>query len=192
VKHKNSDLLIGYWNLLRNGRNVPDQADIDPRQIKRLLSYIFILDCESPSHPVYRLAGASIYAWLGFEPKGTRYLATWESKSGLFLSMFLRRSLKWNQPVGISSIAATMNNGMVEIESVLMPMRFNGLKTSRFLGLMQTVSDPLPLIGHSIAYQRVINAFLLQDGEKHEPNSSSGYHDPLIMAQPKAAHLRLV
>ena len=52
MKHKNSHLLVGYWSRLRSGREVPDQTDIDPRQIKRLLSYTFILDCENPSRPV--------------------------------------------------------------------------------------------------------------------------------------------
>ena len=46
MKHKNSHLLVGYWSRLRSGREVPDQTDIDPRAIKRLLSYTFILDCE--------------------------------------------------------------------------------------------------------------------------------------------------
>ena len=38
MKHKNSHLLVGYWSRLRKGREVPDQTDIDPRAIKRLLS----------------------------------------------------------------------------------------------------------------------------------------------------------
>jgi len=58
MKHKNSHLLVGYWSRLRAGRDVPDQTDIDPRAIKRLLSYTFILDCENPARPIYRLAVA--------------------------------------------------------------------------------------------------------------------------------------
>ena len=51
MKHKNSHLLVGYWSRLRKGRDVPDQTDIDPRAIKRLLSYTFILDCENAFTP---------------------------------------------------------------------------------------------------------------------------------------------
>src|SRR5579872_6867691 len=40
MKHKNSHLLVGYWGRLRKGRAVPDQTDIDPRAIKRMLSQI--------------------------------------------------------------------------------------------------------------------------------------------------------
>ena len=75
MKHKNSHLLVGYWSRLRSSRAVPDQADIDPRQIKRLLSYTFILDCENPQRPVYRLAGTGLCERFGFELKGTGFLA---------------------------------------------------------------------------------------------------------------------
>ena len=43
MKHRNSHLLVGYWSRLRKGRDLPDQTDIDPRAIKRMLSYVFIL-----------------------------------------------------------------------------------------------------------------------------------------------------
>src|SRR5476649_2456383 len=99
MKHKNSHLLVGYWSRLRNGRDVPDQTDIDPRQIKRLLSYTFILDCENPSRPVYRLAGTALCERFGFELKGTGFLAHWESQSGLALAPLLRQALKARQPV---------------------------------------------------------------------------------------------
>src|SRR5207244_9222354 len=82
MKHKNSHLLVGYWSRLRRGRDVPDQTDIDPRAIKRLLSYTFILDCENPARPVYRLAGTALCERFGFELKGTSFLAHWESQSG--------------------------------------------------------------------------------------------------------------
>ena len=65
MKHKNSHLLVGYWSRLRKGREVPDQTDIDPRAIKRLLSYTFILDCEIRRarftvSPARRFASASV------------------------------------------------------------------------------------------------------------------------------------
>jgi len=106
MKHKNSHLLVGYWSRLRKGRDVPDQTDIDPRAIKRLLSYTFILDCENPGRPVYRLAGTALCERFGFELKGTGFLAHWEAQSGLSLSTLLRQALKLRQPVCISSVAA--------------------------------------------------------------------------------------
>ena len=110
MKHKNSHLLVGYWSRLRAGRDVPDQSDIDPRDIKRLLAYTFILDCENPARPTYRLAGTSLCERFGFELKGTGFLAHWESRSSLALASLLRQALKSRQPLCLSSIAATADS----------------------------------------------------------------------------------
>ena len=165
MKHKNSHLLVGYWSRLRKGRDVPDQTDIDPRAIKRLLSYTFILDCENPGRPVYRLAGTALCERFGFELKGTGFLAHWEAQSGLSLSPLLRQALKLRQPVCLSSIAATADNGMVELETILTPVSFNGGEPKRFFGLVQMLSDPTPLLGRAIAYERMVSSELIEEGE---------------------------
>ena len=69
MKHKNSHLLVGYWSRLRNGRDVPDQTDVDPRAIKRMLSQLFILDAINPGRPMYRLAGTGLCERFGMELK---------------------------------------------------------------------------------------------------------------------------
>ena len=44
MKHRNSHFAVGYWSRIRHGRPVPDQADIDPKALKRLLPFVFLLD----------------------------------------------------------------------------------------------------------------------------------------------------
>src|SRR5580698_6356305 len=193
MKHKNSHLLVGYWSRLRKGRDVPDQTDIDPRAIKRLLSYTFILDCENPARPLYRLAGTALCERFGFELKGTSFLGHWESQSGLALSSLLRQALKARQPVCLSSIAATADNGMVELETILTPVSFNGGEPTRFFGMVQMLSDPTPLLGRSIAYERLVGSQLI-----HEDDPLPTYDQnqppppPSLRAHPKAPYLRLV
>jgi hypothetical protein len=195
MKHKNSHLLVGYWSRLRSGRPVPDQSDIDPRSIKRLLSYVFILDCENPARPVYRLAGTSLCERFGFELKGTSFLAHWESQSGLSLASLLRQALKAGQPVCLSSIAATADNGMVELETILAPVSFNGGAPTRFIGMVQTLSDPTPLLGRSIAYERLVGSQLIQEDEplsSYDQDQPPPPPPPNLRAHPKAPYLRLV
>lgn len=198
MKHKNSHLLVGYWSLLRAGRDVPDQADIDPRAIKRLLSYTFILDCEIPSRPVYRLAGTALCERFGFELKGTGFLAHWESQSGLSLASLLRQALKTRQPLCLSSIAATADNGMVELETVLTPISLNGEEPKRFFGMVQMLSDPTPLIGRAIAFERLIASHFIQEDEPlprqdtNFPTPPPPPPGPMLRSHPKAPYLRLV
>ena len=194
MKHKNSHLLVGYWSRLRKGRSVPDQTDIDPRAIKRLLAYTFILDSENPARPLYRLAGTGLCERFGFELKGTSFLGHWESQSGLALSPLLRQALKVRQPVCLTSIAATADSGMVELETVLTPVSFNGGEPIRFFGMVQMLSDPAPLLGRSIAYQRLIGSQMIQEGEPLPQFDQNLLPPPppSLRAHPKAPYLRLV
>lgn len=195
MKHKNSHLLVGYWSRIRAGRSVPDQIDIDPRAIKRLLSYTFILDCESPARPIYRLAGTALCERFGFEMKGTSFLAHWESRSGLALPPLLRQALKQRQPVCLSSVAVTADNGAVELETVLAPISINEGRPTRFFGLVQMLSNPGPLLGHAIAYERLVGSQLLREADavsRYDLNQPPPPPPPPLRAHPKAPYLRLV
>jgi len=195
MKHKNSHLLVGYWSRLRNGRTVPAQGDIDPRAIKRLLSYVFILDCANPARPIYRLAGTGLCERFGFELKGTSFMAHWETQSGLSLTMLLHQALKASQPLCLSSIAATADNGMVELETILTPVSLAGGAPTRFFGMVQMLSDPAPLLGRPIAYERLVGSQLIREGDPM-PNYEQNLPPPppamLTRSHPKAPYLRLV
>jgi hypothetical protein len=195
MKHKNSHLLVGYWGRLRKGRDLPDQSDIDPRAIKRLLSYVFILDCENPARPLYRLAGTALCERFGFELKGTSFLAHWESQSGLSLAPLLRQALQMRQPLCLSSVAATADNGMVELETILTPITFNRGAPTRFFGMVQMLSDPTPLLGRCIAYERLVGSQLIDEEEGvpvYDQNLPPPPPPSHLRAHPKAPYLRLV
>ena len=198
MKHRNSHLLVGYWSRLRKGRSLPDQTDIDPRAIKRILSYVFILEASDPSKPIYRLAGTSLCERFGCELKGTDYFAHWEARSRSALSALLRQALVTRQPVCISSIGASSECGMVELETVLAPVTFGDAAPTRFVGMVQVVSDLSQLAGRPISFERLVGAQLVLE---NEPLSTLDIPPPPPMPpgdtyrtpqHPKAPHLRLV
>ncbi|HEX2593622.1 MAG TPA: PAS domain-containing protein [Rhizomicrobium sp.] len=195
MKHKNSHLLVGYWSRIRRGRVVPDQTDIDPRAIKRMLSYVFILDATDIDRPLYRLAGTSLCERYGRELKGTNFLAHWEAQSRTALTSLLRQSLKLKQPVCISSIAATSECGMVELETVIAPVTFGNGEPTRFVGMVQIMSDATPLVGRVIAFERLVASQLVREDEPlpifDEPPPPPPPGDT-IRSHPRAPHLRLV
>ena len=168
--------------------------DIDPRAIKRMLSYTFILEAADPARPVYRLAGTGLCERFGFELKGSSFLAHWESQSGLSLAPLLRQALRLGQPVCLSSVAATVDNGMAEMETILTPVSFNGGPATRFFGMVQVLSDPTPLLGRAIAYQRLIGSQLIQEDEPLPSYSQTPPPPPppATRSHPKAPWLRLV
>lgn len=193
MKHKNSHLLVGYWSRLRGGRDIPDQTDIDPRAIKRMLSHVFILDAVNPGRPIYRLAGTGLCERYGMELKGTGYLANWEGQSGTALTSLLRQALKMHQPLCLSAIGATADCGMVELETVLAPISFNNDEPVRFLGLTQVLSDMALLAGRPIAFQRLVASTLVREDEPLAGVSLPPPPPPSAqMLRNRAPHLRLV
>lgn len=195
MKHRNSHLMVGYWSRLRKGRDVPDQTDVDPRQIKRMLASIFILEAADPSRPVYRLAGTTLCDRFGFELKGTSFLSHWEAQSRGALTNSLRQSMTSRQPICISSIASTAECGMAELETILAPVSFGAGGPTRFLGITQVLSDPTPLAGKPIAFERLVSCQIIREDEPLSTyNAPPPPMPPLepIRSHPKAPHLRLV
>lgn len=197
MKHRNSHLLVGYWSRLRRGRDLPDQADIDPRAIKRMLSHVFILEASDTSKPHYRLAGTALCDRFGFELKGTNFLSHWEAQSRSSLTLLMRQAIALKQPICISSIGATAECGMVEMETILAPVTFGDEAPVRFVGLTQVLSDTAQLGGKPIAFERLVGSQLVQEDE---PLSANNLPPPppmlppgdALRSHPRAPHLRLV
>ena len=199
MKHRNSHLLVGYWSRLRKGRAVPDQTDIDPRSIKRMLSHVFILEASNAAHPIYRLAGTSLCERYGSELKGTNFLSHWDGQSRNALGALMRQSLATRQPICLSSIASTADCGMVELETVLAPVSFGDDGPTRFLGMVQVLSDISALGGRAIAFERLVASHVLSENEPIStrdnpppPPPPPARMLPSLRSHPKAPHLRLV
>ena len=196
MKHRNSHLLVGYWSRLRRGRDVPDQCDIDPRAIKRMLSHVFIIDATDTARPHYRLAGTSLCDRYGFELRGTGFLAHWEAGSRSSMTLLLNQSLAMKQPVAISAYGTTPEGALIEMEIVLAPVTFGNEEPRRFLGLIQFLSDPSPLAGRPIAFQRLVGSHFVREDEPLStyvpPPPPPPAPPPSLRSHRKAPHLRLV
>ena len=86
---------------------------------------------------------------------------------------------------------------MVELETILTPVSFNGGEPTRLFGMVQMLSDPTPLLGRSIAYERLVGSQLIQEDEPMPRNDQNQPPPPPppppgLRAHPKAPYLRLV
>jgi hypothetical protein len=171
---------------------MPDQADIDPKALKRLLPFVFLLDARDGKF-TYRLAGTTLCERYGRELRGRDYLTSWDPESRARLPNLLRQSLRAHVPVCLTSIAAADDCHMVEIETVLMPITFGSDEPERFLGVAQLLTDVGPLLGRIIAFERLVTSKLLREEETAGPPSPP---PPAARdtwrAHPRAPHLRLV
>jgi len=193
MKHRNSHLLIGYWSRTRRGRNVPDQADIDPRAIKRMLSQVFILEARDTARPVYRLAGTVLCDRFGQELRGTSFLSIWEGRAKETLALLLGQSLAANLPLCLSAIAETSRCTMIETETILAPLTFGSGVSQRFLGITQFLGDVSSLDG-AIVLQRLQGSKLIREGDPVHTDTEPPMPPPFESgrASGRAPHLRLV
>jgi hypothetical protein len=194
MKHRNSHFAVGYWSRLRQGRAVPDQADIDPKALKRLLPFVFLLDARGDGSFVYRLAGTTLCDRYGGELRGRNFLSHWDSESRSRLSLLLRQSLNTRMPVCLTSIGATEDCRMIEIETVLMPISFGGGEPERFLAVAQVLTDVAPLAGRTITFERLVSSSLVREEETQEQEAPPPSHGGPDASQrhARAPHLRLV
>jgi len=132
----------------------------------------------------------------GFELKGTGFLAHWEAGSRASLTLLLRQSLALKQPAALSSFGTTPDGALVEMETILAPITFGSEAPARFIGMVQVLSDPAPLAGRPIAFQRLVASQFVNE---NEPLSTYVPPPPpappmlnALRSHPKAPHLRLV
>lgn len=192
MKHRNSHVLVGYWSRLRKGHALPDQTDVDPRAIKRILPYVFILDASDPEGPLYRLAGTAHCERYGGELKGTGFLARWEAQSRSALSGALQQALTMRQPVCISSLAASDEWGMVEVETVLLPLCFGAAAPSRFIGISQLLGDCSAICGKPLTFERLVSFRFVQESGDLPASDLPPPPSANLRNAGRAPHLRLV
>ncbi len=200
MKHRNNHFAVGYWSRLRRGRSVPDQADIDPRALKRLLPFVFLLDSDAGGDFSYRLAGTTLCERFGMELRGHKFLAHWDVDSRERLAVLLRQSRATNTPLCVTSVAATDDCRMVEVETVLMPISFGGNSAERFIAVAQLLSDAGPIIGRPITFERLVSSSLVRESQFEQSDDQASPPPPPPppsirrdgRSHPRAPHLRLV
>lgn len=62
--------LRAYWDRLRQGRAIPDRADVEPRGIRAGLDFAFVLERIAPGAARFRLAGRHLIELMGMEVRG--------------------------------------------------------------------------------------------------------------------------
>jgi hypothetical protein len=191
MKHRNSHLLIGYWSRIRRGRDLPEQADVDPRAIRRMLSQVFILDASNAARPAYRLAGTALCERFGFELRGTSFLAHWEERAQGTLALLVGQSLAAKQPVCLSAIGVTAHAAMIEMETVVAPLAVNGAP-QRLLGITQFLGDAAQLAAQPISYERLMGAKMIREDDTTGRMSDPPIPPPRSGIGTRAPHLKLV
>jgi hypothetical protein len=142
MKHPSVRELFDYWNARRGRRPVPERAEIEPGEIRRVLADTFILSFEPGAGHPFRIAGTRVCALFSRELKGESFLDLWSTESRNDIRDLLKIVADESVGVVASASAANASGASLQLELVLLPLSHHGRTDARFLGALAPSAQP--------------------------------------------------
>ena len=153
--------LYDYWNTLRGSRSAPDRRDIDPTRIRGALANTFILELNDRNEFDFRLAGSHICAAYSRELKGRSFSRLWHLRDRDAMDTLIRAVTEDHAVALVTFQGTTAVNTKVTVETMLLPIRHNGMTSTRLLGAMTALDEPYWFGVQPITEQRITGLRLI-------------------------------
>ena len=128
-----------YWEGLRNGRLMPDRAEVDPRGLNRALEFAFMLESVEPGAARIRIAGMHLNDLLGMEVRGMPISALFEPSARERVGRILTRV---QTRAEVADLLLSSSRGIARAPLTarlyLAPLSSAGQNTTRILGCLQS------------------------------------------------------
>jgi hypothetical protein len=165
MKHASSRELHAYWEQTRGTRPAPERADIDPADIRGVLSDAFIITLNRGTGYPFRLAGTRVCALFDREIKSESFLGLWTIASRPVLSSLL--TILAEECIGtVAAVAAQNADGeALDLELLLLPLSASRPQFTRAIGVLAPLKVPQwlgarPIGGLTLGGRRHIGAAL--------------------------------
>ena len=188
MNHPQTRALYYYWNGLKQGRLVPAREDIVPRQMKKQLPNIFILERFDSKHFVFRLAGTAICERFGREFRAHNFLTLWRGDDRPQMHDHLNEVINSQTPGFITCRAETIDRNSVDVEILMLPLMDKFGAITQILGSAFATSSTDELGHRKLVSQHIVHARILI-------NPGTDLANPAIPPKPTylgRPHLRLV
>ncbi|HEY6631110.1 MAG TPA: PAS domain-containing protein [Rhizobiaceae bacterium] len=162
MKQDGSIALFQYWNRLRRGRPAPKRTEIEPADIKALLADTFILERDTRSQAVFRLAGTRLCAVFGRELKGFSFPSLWQDKDRRLVGRLVYGVFEDSNVVAVTFDGISGNQRSNPFEMIILPLE-GGADNQRCLGAVSAVEKPFwlgadPILEARVESVRVVDA----------------------------------
>jgi hypothetical protein len=161
MQQRSTRTLYNYWNEIRGARSAPDRREIDPTRIRDALAYTFILQSDDGIEFNFRLAGSHLCAGYCRELKTRSFSSLWSSKDQDAIDTLVRAVTEDHAVALVTFQGLTDQGESVTFEMALLPLRHNGVTTSRMMGTMTASDTPYWLGIHPIVDQRITGLRLI-------------------------------
>jgi hypothetical protein len=137
ILHPSSRMLFRFWETMRGDNAAPRRDDLDLRQIRQLVPYLFIGEYATKARMYrWRLAGTGVCELYRRELTGTNMLAGWDAFETDTISRFLSATIASKQPAVLRFRMQTDRNQVVGAEMAAFPMlAVDGVTTHLMGGL---------------------------------------------------------
>lgn len=164
MKQAASITLFQYWNRLRDGRPAPRRSEIEPADIRTLLSDTFILERDMGGEAVFRLAGTRLCGLHGRELKGFSFRSLWRARDQRLIAKLTRNVFSGGTVVTLDYQGVTEKGRASPFELILLPLD-GGRESPRCLGLAVAAQKPFWLGADPIA-QAHLDSFRVLDPDR--------------------------
>ena len=137
--------LFGYWASLRRGARLPARLQIDPRDIKRLLPTVSLIDVvHAPLDFRMRLAGTALYGVYGREITGKGLSEIYSAAAADYWRSELGRVVEDGRPAAGVHNLAWRGAAHLSILWLRLPLAANGRDVDMILGFDAVIGVSQP------------------------------------------------
>ncbi|MCP3971155.1 MAG: PAS domain-containing protein [Rhodobacteraceae bacterium] len=131
-----------YWEGLRDGRLMPERAEVDPRGLESALEFAFMMERVAPGVARIRVAGMHLSDLLGMEVRGMPITAFFEPKSRARVAETIDRVTDGAQ---VADLRLSSRGGIgrppLTARIILAPLGNGGTGYPRMLGALQSLGS---------------------------------------------------
>lgn len=181
MQHQTTQALVEYWNAIRGDRPAPRRSEIEPRDIKRILPYVFILERQDHWSFRFRLAGTGLCNVYGTEFRRQNMLGLWQDECHTNMTHLLN-DVTGSAAAGVLEYTAETGEGRhVSFEMVLLPLAQDNGALTRIIGAAVPLENPAWL-GDQMLTRQWIDRIQLIDPDQM-PKSTAAALAPRIARQ---------
>ena len=135
-------MLFSYWDALRGDRAAPERGEIEPGEIRHILTDTFILEVSPEGGADFRLAGTRMCALFGRELKGRSLPELWSPQARAEARHYIDIVTDETAGLVIGLVGTTAEGLTVDLEMLLLPLRHRGKTHARIMGVLSPAVVP--------------------------------------------------
>lgn len=163
MRHQVNKDLYAYWSDLRGDRPAPDRSELDLLALRDVLADTFIVEEGVDGSFPLRVSGTRVETIWGDDRKGSCFSEVWRPGDRLDVISVLAHVAQDAAPVVASVRAQAPGDACLDLELLLLPLRYFGRSQTRILGALLPL-HPADWLGLSTAGPLEMNSMRRVEG----------------------------